>query len=259
VTRALRVRAPSATGALLLSRSVRSTVPDLPRDLAFARRCLYVEPADALVLADVHLGRDRASAVQLPLGERADVLERLGAALDRFEPGEVVVAGDLLHSYGRVPDGVEDSVDELWAAVETAGAELVVTPGNHDGVLDAVFDGPAPAEHVLDDGTVVCHGHERPEPGAPRYVLGHDHPAVTIEGRRHPCFLYGEATVGDGDVVVLPAFSRLARGVSVGGHRDGFLSPVLSGGAGDYRPVVYEDDAGEALAFPPLSELREHL
>jgi putative SbcD/Mre11-related phosphoesterase len=253
------VQPPNSTGALLVSGAVRSTVPDLPRDLAFARRCLYVQPADALVLADVHLGRDRESAVQLPLGERADVLERLRAALDRFEPGEVVVAGDLLHSFGRVPEGVDEAVDQLSAAVESAGAELVVTPGNHDGVLDAVFDGPAPAEHVLDDGTVVCHGHEQPSPGAPRYVLGHDHPAVTIEGQRHPCFLYGEAALGAGDVVVLPAFSRLARGVAVGGRRDGFLSPVLSGGAGDYRPVVYDEDGGEPLAFPPLTELREHL
>lgn len=233
---------------------------DPPADVAFTRRGAYVEPADALVVADVHLGRDEQSDVQLPLGERADVLDRLGAALDRFDPSEVVVAGDLLHSFGHLPDGVADAVDAFAVAVTDVGADLVVTPGNHDTVLDAAFDGPTPAEHRLDDGTVVCHGHERPAADADRYVLGHDHPAITIEGRKHPCFLHGEGAFGGADVLVLPAFNRLARGVVVEGrYGDDFMSPVLAGGVGAYRPVVYDEDAGEALAFPALSGLREHL
>lgn len=232
---------------------------DTPQDVAFARRAAYLEPADALVLADVHLGRDRGSAVELPLGERDDVLDRLGGLLDRFTPATVVVAGDLLHSFDHLPDGVAEAVASFRKVVEAAGADLVVTPGNHDGLLGTAFDGTTPEEHRLADGTLVCHGHERPSGSAPRYVVGHDHPALEVEGRRHPCFLYGEGAFRDGDVLVLPAFSRLARGVDVGAARGGFMSPLLAGGAGGFSPVVYDDDAGEALAFPPLSALREHL
>lgn len=233
---------------------------DTPAAVAFTRRAAYVRPADALVVADVHLGRDRQSDVQLPLGEFEDVLDRLAGAIDRFDPGEVVVAGDLLHSFGHLPEGVADAVDALRGTVADSGAALVVTPGNHDTILGEAFDGPTPAEHRLDDETVVCHGHDRPECDAPRYVLGHDHPAITIEGCKHPCFLYGEGTFRGADVLVLPAFSRLARGAVVDGMRgDDFASPVLAGGAGDYRPVVYDADAGEALAFPRLVELREYL
>ena len=231
-----------------------------PPDIAFDRRVAYVEPADALVLADVHLGRDRTSDVQAPLGEREDVVDRLSVALDRFAPGEVVVAGDLLHSFGSVPESVADAVVAFGDAAADAGARLVVTPGNHDAMLGAAFDGPTPDEHRLADGTVVCHGHERPTADADRYVLGHDHPAITIEGRRHPCFLYGEGVFDGSDVLVLPAFSRLARGCLVNGMRGSdALSPVLSDGLRDYRPVVYDDGAGESLAFPPLGDLREHL
>jgi len=234
-------------------------VADPPPDVSFARRAAYLEPGDALVLADVHLGRDRGSAVEFPLGERDDVLDRLGGLLDRFAPATVVVAGDLLHSFDRLPAGAADAVASLRGAVEAAGADLVVTPGNHDGLLAETFDGATPDEHRLADGTLVCHGHEPPSGSAPRYVVGHDHPALAVEGRRHPCFLHGEGAFRGGDVLVLPAFSRLARGVDVGAARGGFMSPLLAGGAGTVRPVVYDDDAGEALAFPPLSALREHL
>lgn len=235
-------------------------MPEPPSDVAFARRAAYVEPADALVVADVHLGRDRASAVELPLGERDDVLDRVTRLLDRFAPTEVVIAGDLLHSFSYVPDGVGNAVAALRDAAADAGAGLVVTPGNHDGLLEAVFAGPTPEEHRLADGTVVCHGHERPRMEAGRYVVGHEHPTITVEGRRHPCFLHRDGSFRGGDVLVLPAFSRLARGVTVGGRRgDEFFSPLLSGGGGSYHPIVHDGNADETFAFPPLSALREHL
>lgn len=247
---------PTATGSLISEEPDGPDVSPRPADVAFARRAAYVEPADALVLADLHLGRDRASDVDFPLGERADVFERMGRLLERFAPSEVVVAGDLLHSFAFVPDGVAATVAAVRAAVAEAGASLVVTPGNHDGLVEEVFDGPTPDEHRLTDGTVVCHGHERPTTDGPRYVVAHDHPTLTVEGQRHPCFLHGGTT--DGEVLVIPAFSRLARGVTVGAEAE-FMSPLLPAGADAFRPIVYDDERAEALAFPPLASLREHL
>ena len=226
-------------------------------DVAFARRAVYLQSADALVLADVHLGRAEDSNVQFPVGEREDVLDRLEALLERFEPGTVVVAGDLLHSFGQFPPAVADAVGAVERTVREAGADLVVTPGNHDALLPKVFDGPAPAEHRLSDGTVVCHGHERPETEADRYVFGHDHPAIEIEGKRHPCFLYGEDVYRGADVLVVPAFTRLARGVAINGtYGSDLMSPVLARGIEAYRPLVYDENAEETLAFPPLGEFR---
>ena len=229
-------------------------------DVAFARRAAYLEAADALVLADVHLGRAEDSNVQFPVGEREDVLDRLEALLARFEPGTVVVAGDLLHAFGEFPPAVADAVGAFERAVAEAGAELVVTPGNHDALIEKVFDEPTPAERRLSDGTVVCHGHEQPEERGNRYVFGHDHPAIEIEGKRHPCFLYGEGVFRGADVLVVPAFTRLARGAAVNRmYGPDFMSPVLARGVEAYCPIVYDEDAGEPLAFPPLGDLRKHL
>lgn len=218
----------------------------------FRDRALVLPAADALVLADLHVGMDAESGVEFPLGEREDLVGRLRALLDAVEPGVVVFGGDLLHSFSSVPADVPDTVAALERAVRAAGARPVVTPGNHDTMLPSVWDGPTAEEYRLDDGTVVCHGHERPSADADRYVIGHDHPAITVEGKRHPCCLRGEF---DGsEVVMLPAFTRLAAGTTVGGRRaGGFQSPLITD-ADALRPVVWAD--GETYEFPPLGEFR---
>ncbi|MFB6073315.1 MAG: metallophosphoesterase [Halobacterium sp.] len=226
---------------------------DTPPWAEFGERAAYLPDADALVLADVHVGRDAASDVALPLGESADLVDRLEDSLARFDPGSVVVAGDLLHVHGEVPGGVADTLDAVRDAVADAGAEFRVVRGNHDTMLDAVgVDAEAFVE--LADGTVACHGHEDPPVEADRYVVGHQHPAVEIEGQRHPCFLYGPRQHDGSDVLVLPAFTRLASGTLVNRLSEGAaVSPLLSDPAG-YRPVVVSD--GEALGFPALGDLR---
>lgn len=223
-------------------------------DCVLRDRALYVPNERTLVLADVHLGRDRASNVQLPLGERRDLLDRLEALLERFEPNEVVVAGDLLHSFDRLPRAVERNLHEIEALLDAAGARLVVTRGNHDSMLESVFE--SVAEYAVGD-VLVCHGHERPrnETDAAGYVIGHVHPAITIEGRKRPCYLRGP-TEGR-EILVLPAFTRLAGGVDVARARS-LRSPLL-GPPNDYRPVVRDEASDETLSFPPLGEFRSLL
>ena len=237
-----------------------------PDWVEFASRAAYLPAADALVFADVHAGRDAASDVALPLGEREDLLGRLRAHLNRFEPARVVVAGDLLHVHGSVPDGVRETVDALLTAAEASGATLEVLRGNHDTMLAAV-DVDA-LDHVeLADGTVVAHGHEAPpaDERAGLYVVGHDHPTVSVEGNRRHCWLYAERAVRGADVLMLPAFSRLAAGVEVNGMdaRD-FQSPFVTD-ADALRPILArtgddgDEGGGDPLEFPPLGEFRRML
>jgi putative SbcD/Mre11-related phosphoesterase len=212
-----------------------------------------------LVVADLHVGRDEASGVEFPLGERADLRERLDRLLVHYDPATVVVAGDVLHSFSHVSRGVETSLRELADCCRDAGARLVLVAGNHDTVLSEVWDGPLHDAYRLDDGTLVCHGHQIPDETAERYVVGHDHPAIEIEGQRRPCYLFGEGVYCDADVLMLPAFNRLAAGVPVNGMRTAdFQSPFVTD-ADAFRPVVYDADSQETLRFPPLGEFRRML
>ena len=229
-------------------------------EFEFVGRAAYLPVSDALVLADLHAGRDATSNVTVPLGERADLLDRLAALLDRFSPGTVVLAGDVLHAFTHLPEDAAGTVADLESLVSDRGSDPVFVRGNHDGHLDSLGD--AVDEHRLADGTVVCHGHEAPEFDAPRYVVGHDHPAIVIEGRKHPCALYGPGAYRGADVLMLPAFTRLAAGVTINRMRSrDFASPLIREGAGidGFRPLVHDENTGETLEFPPLGEFRRLL
>lgn len=167
----------------------RSPAMAVAEGLVFSERAVFLPEADALVLADLHLGRAATSRVELPLDERAAITDRLRSLLNEFEPAEVVLAGDVLDSFSTVPDGVETALRAIRTLVEDSGADLRVVSGNHDPMLGDIVD--AVDECRLGDATVVCHGHDRPERTADRYVIGHDHPTIVIEGRRRPCFLLG--------------------------------------------------------------------
>ncbi|THE62812.1 metallophosphoesterase [Salinadaptatus halalkaliphilus] len=238
-------------------------LPDCP--VAFDARSVYVPAADALVVADLHFGRGTASSVEAPLEGGRDVLERLETLCRRHEPATVVVAGDLLHAFDRVPRGVEDDLEMLSDLVAANDATLVVTPGNHDAMLEHtvladVLEADRQSEYRLaDETTVVCHGHEKPTAGAELYVVGHDHPALSADGRKVPCFLYGQTTYDESDVLVVPAFTRLARGATVNGmYGPDFQSPLVVD-AGQFHPVVYDESTDESLWFPKLRACRDRL
>lgn len=236
----------------------------MPASPELADRAAYLPRADALVCADLHLGRDAASNVELPLGEAGRIPERVTALLDRFEPAELVLAGDTLHAFDEVPEQVAEALE----AVETAAAEADTRPtfvgGNHDALLPSVVDRDVHPYRQLEDGTVVLHGDE-PLPEEPsvataeRFVIGHEHPAIVVEGQRHPCYLEGPAAGRDASVLVLPAFNRLTRGTVVNGARCDDLGAPAVGAVERYRPAVLDETVGEVLWFPPIEQFREHL
>ncbi len=211
-----------------------------------------------LVVADLHLGRGEAANLEIPVGDGADVLDRIDDLLEEFDPDRLVVAGDFLHSFRTVPKPVRGTIEGIYNSATDLGVDTIAVVGNHDTMLASVWPGETADEVVLED-TVVCHGHEPPENEADRYVVGHDHPTITIEGRRRECYLVGDGVYDGADLVMLPAFNRLVRGVEVNamGAAD-FHSPFVRN-ADALAPVVWDEDAGEALAFPALGEFRHRL
>jgi hypothetical protein len=152
-----------------------------------------------------------------------------------------------------LPSGVEGTLSAVERRIEGSGAELVAVEGNHDTMLESLL--AAESQCSVGDA-LICHGHDLPEGSAPLYVLGHEHPAITIEGRKRPCYLVGPAADG-GRALVLPSFTRLAPGTDVSRARR-FRSPLLDR-PGAYRPIVRDEAGDETLWFPPLSEFRAML
>lgn len=225
--------------------------------LTFADRACYLEASETLVVADLHIGLGASSAVTMPIGEREALLSRLEALLERFDPRRVVFAGDVLHAFDTVPSGVRQTLDAIRDLILGGGASLEVTSGNHDTQLDGLGLEVPIAESRSIAATTVCHGHERPSVTADRYVIGHEHPTIEIEGQRFPCSLVGPGPKPDTEVVVLPALTPLARGTLVNGLENGdTLSPLVVE-PGSFRPIVTHGEATHR--FPPLDKLRRHL
>ncbi len=213
---------------------------------------------DVLVVADLHVGYGAASNLELPVGEGADMIERFEELCERFEPSEVVIAGDLLHSFDSTPGPIRGTISGFREAARAVGARLVVTPGNHDTLLDAVWSGPTEQEYRCGE-TVITHGHVEPASEAKRYIIGHDHPTITIEGARTPCYLAGDGVYDGASVLVLPSFNGLVRGVEINGMSSSdFMSPLVRD-VDAFGPVVWDEGGEEALRFPPLGEFRHRL
>jgi putative SbcD/Mre11-related phosphoesterase len=228
--------------------------------VTFHRRAVFIPATATLVVADLHAGRAEASNVTLPLGEREDLVRRLRTLVAETDPETVVFAGDVLHRFDRPSERARGTVVALADVCREAGARPVFVRGNHDTALGSIRNDVEDAVVVdAEPRTVVCHGHEPPTLDADRYLIGHDHPAITIEGTRRPCFLHLPEAYDGAEVLVLPAFSRLAAGVTINDARGTDFQSPLVGSLADARPTVYDDDAGSALTFPPLSEFRRLL
>lgn len=226
-------------------------------DVTYLDRAVAFPDLETVVLADLHVGRVATSDVELPMGEGDDLVDRLSALLESERPEQVVVAGDVLHSFDSLPYGVTDTVDRLTETVSAAGAELVAVAGNHDTILEDATDLRVEPSVALDAETVVHHGHEVPERDAERYVIGHEHPAIIIEGVRHPCFLDCRNQFSGAAVLVVPAFNRFAVGTVINDMAaEDSMSPLVVEMDG-CRPVVRT--AEETLRFPGLGPLRSHL
>ena len=234
----------------------QAPVPDPVADCTLRDRALLVD--GVLVVADLHLGQGAASQLDFPVGDTTRTVDALEALLERTDPEHLVLAGDTLHSFSTVPTTVADALETIVAAATDRGVEAIALQGNHDAMLEAVWQGEVRDSYRVGD-TVICHGHEAPTERGERYVIGHEHPVLSVAGRRRPCYLVGESGFEGGDLVVLPAFGRLLRGVVVNEMRaDEFMSPLVTDADG-LAPVVWDEDARETLDFPPLGEFRERL
>lgn len=228
-------------------------------DIEFRGRAVYLSSTETLVVADLHLGREAASNVSAPLGESTDLLDRLSRLRSTFEPATIVFAGDLLHSFSTVPETVVTTLESVYNDCVDDGVDVVAIEGNHDRLLDSVWPETVEKAVKLDDRTVICHGHQEPDLQGKRYLIGHDHPAIKIEGVRRPCFCVDESGYRDAELVVLPAFTRLAGGVELNDLRAGELQSPLITAVDSLRPVVWDPDRETALQFPPLEAFRRLL
>ncbi|HKZ97028.1 MAG TPA: ligase-associated DNA damage response endonuclease PdeM [Hyphomicrobiaceae bacterium] len=172
---------------------------------------LYWPAEDALIVADLHLEKGSAHAsrgLMLPPYDTRDTLERLAAAIDRFDATTVIALGDSLHDCAGAERISAEDLETL--RIMQDDREWIWVTGNHDPRISSRLGG-----HVVDElrvaGLVLRH---MPAAAAVTHeIAGHMHPAAKLAlygyAIRRPCF------VGNGVRLVLPAFGTYAGGLNV--------------------------------------------
>ncbi|MEN1728463.1 MAG: ligase-associated DNA damage response endonuclease PdeM [Pseudomonadota bacterium] len=175
-------------------------------------RAVWWPDQSALLVADVHLGKDqvfRRQGLAVPAGVLQQDLDRLDLLLEETEAERLIILGDWIHAPPHVDDDWPDQIGH-WRA-DRSDIEIDLVLGNHDRDLALwlhqwQIDGH---EEVLEvDGVLLMH-EWRPRLPAPG-LSGHLHPGARLKTRREqlmlPAFLLDE-TAGR-EHLVLPAFGR---------------------------------------------------
>lgn len=174
-------------------------------------RALYFPKENALLVADVHLGKVgtfRQHGIPLPEALADADLARLAGALERSGAQKLVVLGDLIHGrMGLTPSFVAKMA--AWRA--QFPVPMVLVEGNHDRHAPQL-----PSEWKVEvvrpdmrlEPFLLSHA---PQPNADCFVLcGHLHPMMRLARGslqvRLPCFWL------EPQRMVLPAFSDFTGG-----------------------------------------------
>lgn len=187
----------------------------------YGERAVHWAAVDALLIADLHLGKGevfRRSGLTVPRGGTATDLARLSALLAATGASRLLILGDVLHGELHADAGWRED----WAKFRRAhrALEIEAVVGNHDRALqrDSAVGANTPGaastalslvlrkDGAVERGFALCHEPDRAPADRPS-LCGHLHPsaAVPFLGRL-PAFWWRAAN----RQLVLPAFSAFS-------------------------------------------------
>jgi len=223
--------------------------------------CAFHSPSGSLLIADLHIGYEtvlEGEGFAMPRVQNKQMLERINAAIDRFDPDSIIIVGDLKHNFDRNLSAEWNGVESMVDAVSER-SKMVVIRGNHDNyLLNILSKRNIELRNELILGNLkIVHGHKTALPWEGGMVFGHEHPAITLREStgasvKIPCFLYSP----DDDRLILPAFSPLALGSDIIRTPDEErMIPLLRRtGTGSY--IAYGFSSDQLLNYRSISDLR---
>ncbi|MBM5825416.1 MAG: ligase-associated DNA damage response endonuclease PdeM [Cyanobacteria bacterium M_surface_10_m2_119] len=184
-----------------------------------AQRAVWDPQRRVLLLADLHLGKAesfQAQGIPLPSDGDGSTLNALLALADAWEPEQVVVLGDLIHSRLGLTGELRA---KLAALPELLGCPLRLIGGNHE--RGSWIAGLAQEPSQALGPWWLSH---EPEPRTGRLNLcGHLHPVALLGGQgdrlRLSCFSYCPRS----ERLALPAFGALTGGMPLPRHERQWL------------------------------------
>lgn len=242
----------------------------------------YLKEADALCIADLHLGYEEALAescgIALPSRQLQDVQHKLKAVFSEYEcecksniksntsPSKLIINGDLKHVFSAVSKQEWKEVPMFINFALNFFEEIILVRGNHDTFLSPLKRFSIRVVNELRIGNVLfVHGHTKDfdfskEEGIKEIMVAHEHPVLVLGDNvgarvKLPCFLKGK--IYGKNLFVMPAFSPLAGGTPINiATKEEFLTPILRSKEVEIEEMeVYAiDEEVGLLKFPELKK-----
>jgi len=233
---------------------------EISQGIEIIGKTLWFQKERILVLNDLHIGYEEAlyrKGVLVPKFQLRVILEELNVILNQIHPLKIVINGDLKHEFGSILDQEWKDVLNLLDYLLGRAKEVIIIKGNHDPIIQPIANKKnvvvVPSFCVGD--VMVVHGDELIETSAKRIIIGHEHPAITLQdagkSEKYKCFLKG--TWQKKELMVVPSFNPLLEGTDV--LKEKILSPFLKE-INPFEVYVVGDDL-ETFYFGRVKELTE--
>ena len=177
--------------------------------LIVANRTIFWEEERALILSDLHLGKSghfRKNGIGIPQNIFKEDMQCLMAAIQLFNPTQIIIAGDLFHSHSNK----EHDFFIKWRK-DIPHVKFKLVSGNHD-ILKRAWYAEAGIEVHENSLTIsnfnFTHNINQCAFTDNNYCFsGHIHPGIVMKGAGRqrlqlPCFYFGKK------FAVLPAFGK---------------------------------------------------
>jgi putative SbcD/Mre11-related phosphoesterase len=232
---------------------------EISQGIEIIGKTLWFQKERILVLNDLHIGYEEAlyrKGVLVPKFQLRVILEELNVILNQIHPLKIVINGDLKHEFGSILDQEWKDVLNLLDYLLGRAKEVIIIKGNHDPIIQPIANKKnvvvVPSFCVGD--VMVVHGDELIETSAKRIIIGHEHPAITLQdagkSEKYKCFLKG--TWQKKELMVVPSFNPLLEGTDV--LKEKILSPFLK--EINNFDIYVVGDEGENFYFGKVRELK---
>ncbi|MGC8644884.1 MAG: metallophosphoesterase [Thermoplasmata archaeon] len=189
----------------------------------------YLEDISAVVVSDVHLGYEDVLAMNgifIPRVQSDLIYGTVDEIIEKYEPEEFIIDGDLKHEFSRNTPQEWRDVLELLQRISKRSTPIVVK-GNHDNyVANIASKLNVGVYDIYREGRYTFHHGHKSFTWDGLAVIGNEHPAVGLRDSvdsviKLPCFLYFKKE----GLIVLPALSIYAGGSDI--LKNEISSPVL--------------------------------
>jgi uncharacterized protein len=198
---------------------------------------------DYLIISDLHIGIEETinkQGVLIPRFQFKELKEKLKPLLKNIKT--VVINGDLKHEFGTISEQEWKSTLEILDLLSEDNRKVILVKGNHDTILGPIAKKKNLEildKYIIDDITIL-HGNKMEEITTNTIIIGHEHPAITINDEirteNYKCFLKGKYK--NKVLLVLPSFNLVNQGSNVLDQKS--MSPYIER-LKDFEVFVAED------------------